>query len=47
MHITRASQSAFRQAALPVLCLFALLFGLCLSPAHGDTGPGRLVDVSS
>ncbi len=36
--MTRKPLSA--RAALPFLCLLALVLGLCLSPAHGDTGPG-------
>ena len=40
MMMTPKSFSATHRAALPFLCLLALVLSLCLSPANGDTGPG-------
>ena len=39
--MTRISLTAVARAALSFLCLLALLYSLCLSPARGDTGPGN------
>jgi len=39
--MTYESQLASRRAALPFLCLLALLLSFSFSPADGDTGPGN------
>ena len=37
---SRIPSYPFRTAVLPFACLFALLLGMCMAPAHGATGPG-------